>query len=34
MFRNEDVDKDEVLEKYSGVTWIFTDKEMIAVPER
>ena len=34
VFRKQDVDTDEMMERYSGVSYIFTDDEIIAVPER
>ncbi|MBO5551578.1 MAG: hypothetical protein J5966_06440 [Lachnospiraceae bacterium] len=34
VFRKEDVNIDELQQRYSGVTYIFTDDEIIAVPEK
>ena len=33
VFRNEDVNLDEMQQKYSGIRYIFTEDEIIAVPE-
>ena len=33
VFRNEDVNIDEMQQKYSGIRYIFTEDEIIAVPE-